>query len=171
MATGYWTVRVRIDDGWLWIGNEAFPLRHISHVGQRTLEVDRQAAWRRFGKLAGISLLLFVPLIAIAGDVFTIVLLAVLTALLWWLLSRLHKPALYGLVIHVGGTRRDALWNAVKSELDHLVREITRAIGRPDAVKTTFYVEHAVQGDYLRRYGAGGHGEQQHLGLAGGKAG
>lgn len=58
MATGYWTVRVRIDDGWLWIGNEAFPLRHISHVGQRTLEVDRQAAWRRFGILAGISLLL-----------------------------------------------------------------------------------------------------------------
>src|SRR5690606_39463361 len=50
------------------------------------------------------------------------------------------------------------------------VREITRAIGRPDAVKTTFYVEHAVQGDYLRRYGAGGHGEQQHLGLAGGTA-
>ena len=40
--------QVTINEGVLWVGGEAYPLRNISHVGQRMVEVDKGAAWKEF---------------------------------------------------------------------------------------------------------------------------
>lgn len=102
--------------------------------------------------------------IAGAGTVGVFVWLGVEALLVWRLVTALGKPTLYGLVLNTSGTQRDAVWSTDAGEIDHLVIEITKAIGHPDIAQVTYNVQHAVQGDLIQQYGAGSVGKAQHSG-------
>jgi hypothetical protein len=164
VALSHSAVQVRVNEGVLWVAGEAYPLRNISHVGQRRLEVDKGAAWKKFAVRTLIWLLLGGIVIAGAGTVGTFVWIAVEALLVWRLVTALNKPTLYGLVLNTSGTQRDAVWSTDAAEIDHLVIEITKAIGHPDIAQVIYNVQHAVQGDLIQQYGAGSVGKAQHSG-------
>ncbi|MHC3468126.1 DUF6232 family protein [Streptomyces sp. 7R007] len=153
-----------MNEGVLWVAGEAYPLRNISHVGQRRLEVDKHAAWKQF--IVRTLLCLFVGsfLAAGLGSVGVLLLLAVEALLVWRLVVALGKPDLYGLVLNTSGTQRDAVWSTDGGEIHHLVGEITKAIGHPDIAQVTYNVQHAVHGDFITQYGAGSIGKAGHSG-------
>ncbi|MHA5050248.1 DUF6232 family protein [Streptomyces sp. SD15] len=153
-----------MNEGVLWVEGEAYPLRNISHVGQRTLEVDKGAAWRKFILRTLICLVFGGSLAAAAGTIGVILLLGVEALLVWRLMTAISKPPLYGLVLNTSGTQRDAVWSTDSAEIQHLVYEITKAIGHPDIAQVTYNVQHAVQGDLIQQYGAGSIGKAQHSG-------
>ncbi|MEU3958617.1 DUF6232 family protein [Streptomyces buecherae] len=156
--------QVKISEGVLWVGGEAYPLRNVSHVGQRRLAIDRGAAWRKFiGRTLG-CLILGVILAAIAGALGVIVLLVIEALAVWRLVSLLQKPVVYGLVLNTSGTQREAIWSTQQKEIERLIYEITKAIGNPDVAQTVINVEHAVQGDLIQQYGAGSIGKAEHSG-------
>lgn len=164
VATNHSAVQVRVNEGVLWVAGEAYPLRNISHVGQRRLEVDKRAAWKKFVLRTVIWLMFGSFVIAGAGTVGVFVWLGVEALLVWRLVTALGKPTLYGLVLNTSGTQRDAVWSTDAGEIDHLVIEITKAIGHPDIAQVTYNVQHAVQGDLIQQYGAGSVGKAQHSG-------
>ncbi|MFI6152863.1 DUF6232 family protein [Kitasatospora sp. NPDC051170] len=151
--------QVTINEGVLWVGGEAYPLRNISHVGQRRLSVDTGAAWRRFILQSIGWIFLGGILAAVAGNVGTIILLAVEALLVWRLVTVLRKPPVYGLVLNTSGTQREAVWSTRQEEIQRLVLEITKAIGNPDVAQTVINVEHAIQGDVINQYGSGNVGK------------
>jgi hypothetical protein len=164
MAVNHSVVQVRVGDGILWVGGEAYPLRNISHVGQRVILVDKGAAWKRFILRTLISLVVGAILVPFLDTVGVVILLAVLALLVWRLVSVISRPPLYGLVVNTSGTQRDAVWSTVRAEIDYLVGEVAKAIGQPDVAQMVFNVEHAVGGDLIQQYGAGSVGKQQHSG-------
>jgi len=153
-----------VNEGVLWVEGEAYPLRNISHVGQRMLEVNKAAAWKQF--LLRTLLCLFVGGIIASGvgTIGVIILLAVEALLVWRLLEAIGKPPLFGLVLNTSGTQRDAVWSTDSGEIQHLVHEITKAIGHPDVAQVIYNVQHAVQGDFINQYGNGNIGKAQHSG-------
>ncbi|MFI2185432.1 DUF6232 family protein [Streptomyces sioyaensis] len=156
--------QVTINEGVLWVGGEAYPLRNISHVGQRTLSVDEGAAWKKF-ILRTIGWLIVGGIFAAVTDtVGKIVFLVVEALLIWKLVSALQKPPVYGLVLNTSGTQRAAIWSTQQEEIQRLVFEITKAIGDPDVAQTVINVEHAVQGDLIQQYGEGSIGKALHSG-------
>ncbi|MET9350303.1 DUF6232 family protein [Streptomyces termitum] len=156
--------QVTINEGVLWVGGEAYPLRNISHVGQRRLTVDQGAAWKTF-ILRTIGWLIVGGIIAAVGDtVGTLVFLAVEGLLIWRLVSALQKPPLYGLVLNTSGTQREAIWSTRQEEIQQLIYEITKAIGNPEVAQIVINVEHAVHGDLIKQYGAGSIGKAHHSG-------
>ncbi|MEN8649135.1 DUF6232 family protein [Streptomyces sp. 21So2-11] len=156
--------QVTINEGVLWVGGEAYPLRNISHVGQRRLTVDKGAAWKKF-ILQSIGWFILGGIFAsFAGTVGTIVFLAVEALLVWRLVSALQKPPVYGLVLNTSGTQREAIWSTQQEEIQQLIYEITKAIGNPDVAQTVINVAHAVQGDVIHQYGQGSIGKAQHSG-------
>lgn len=164
MARNQSTVQVRVQEGVLWVDGEAYPLRNISHVGQRILEVDKGAAWRKFIARALICLVVGGIVAAAAGEIGVILLVVVLGLLIWRLVAAIGKPPLYGLVLNTSGTQRDAVWSTEHSEIQALVMEITKAIGRPDTAQVVYNVKHAVMGDHIEQYGAGSIGSARHSG-------
>ncbi|MGW6703723.1 DUF6232 family protein [Streptomyces sp. NPDC054956] len=164
MADGNSTVQVRVQEGVLWVEGEAYPLRNISHVGQRVLEVDKGAAWRVFIRRALGCLVLGAIAVAIWGNLAGVVTLAVLGLLIWQLVRVISKPPVYGLVLNTSGTQRDAVWSLDHSEIQNLVYEITKAIGRPDSAPVTINIKEAVMGDQIKQYGDGAVGVAQHSG-------
>ncbi|MEU5431099.1 DUF6232 family protein [Streptomyces olivoreticuli] len=156
--------QVTISEGVLWVEGEAYPLRNISHVGQRRLTVDKGAAWKKF-ILETICWLIVGGFVAAAlGIAGTITLLIVEAMLIWKLASILQKPTVYGLVLNTSGTQREAIWSTQQEEIQGLVYEITKAIGNPDVAQMIINVEHAVQGDLIQQYGSGSIGKAQHGG-------
>ncbi|WP_330348793.1 DUF6232 family protein [Streptomyces sp. NBC_00582] len=156
-------VQVRVNEGVLWVEGEAYPLRNISHVGQRVLEVDRRAAWKTFIQRSLIWL--FVGgFLASFGVAAMLIWLAVHGFLIWQLVKVLNRPTLYGLVLNTSGTQRDAVWSTERDEITFLVGEITKAIGHPDIAQITYNVQHAVQGDIINQYGDHNVGKNQHSG-------
>ncbi|GHA67894.1 hypothetical protein GCM10010305_07120 [Streptomyces termitum] len=148
----------------MWVGGEAYPLRNISHVGQRRLAVDQGAAWKTF-ILRTIGWLIVGGIIAAVGDtVGTLVLLAVEGLLIWRLVAALQKPPLYGLVLNTSGTQREAIWSTRQEEIQQLIYEITKAIGNPEVAQIVINVEHAVHGDLIKQYGPGSIGKAHHSG-------
>lgn len=156
--------QVTIGEGVLWVGGEAYPLRNISHVGQRQLTVDKGAAWKRFILRTIGWLILGGIFAAVVGTVGTIVLLVVEALLIWRLVSTLRNPSVYGLVLNTSGTQREAIWSTQQEEIQQLVYEITKAIGNPDVAQTIINVEHVVQGDVIKQYGSGSVAKAQHSG-------
>ncbi|WP_435532635.1 DUF6232 family protein [Streptomyces violaceusniger] len=156
--------QVTINEGVLWVGGEAYPLRNISHVGQRRLTVDQGAVWKKFILRTIGWLILGGIFAAVAGTVGTIVFLAVEALLIWKLVSALQKPPVYGLVLNTSGTQREAIWSTRQEEIQRLIYEITNAIGNPGVAQTIINVEHAVQGDLVQQYGAGSIGKARHSG-------
>ncbi|WP_336206233.1 DUF6232 family protein [Nonomuraea sp. LPB2021202275-12-8] len=165
MALNHSVVQVRVGDGILWVGGEAYPLRNISHVGQRILEVNKGAAWKRFVIRSLIWLVVGGILAQLLDIVGVLLLIAVQALLVWQLVSVLSRPAVYGLVVNTSGTQRDAVWSTARSEIGYLVSEVAKAIGRPDSAQLVFNVAHAVQGDLIQQYGAGSIGKQHHSGF------
>lgn len=157
-------VQVRIGEGVLWVGGEAYPLRNISHVGQRMLEVNKGAAWKRFVVRALGSLVSGFILAVFNDTVGILFIVAALAFLIWQLVSVINQPPLYGLVINTSGTQRDAVWSTAASEIERLVHETTKAIGHPETAQTFINVENAVQGDFIQQYGSGNIGKAQHGG-------
>ncbi|MEU6379248.1 DUF6232 family protein [Streptomyces sp. NPDC046909] len=148
------TVQVRVNERVLWVAGEAYPLSNISHVGQRNLEVNKGPAWKKF-ILRTLFCLFFGGFLAVsAGPVGVLILLAVETLLVWRLVTVLRKPPLCGLVLNSSGTLREAVWSTDSGEIQHLVHEITKAIGRPNIAQVTYDVRHAVRGDFMLQYGA-----------------
>ncbi|WP_416984303.1 DUF6232 family protein [Streptomyces sp. T028] len=157
-------VQVRVNEGVLWVEGEAYPLRNISHVGQRVLVVDRRAAWKRFIQRSVVCFFVGGLVGAGAGTPGLIIWLAVQGLLIWQLVKVLSKPTLYGLVLNTSGTQRDAVWSTEKDEITYLVGEITKAIGHPDVAQITYNVQHAVNGDVINQYGDNNVGKNQHSG-------
>lgn len=164
MTPTHSAVQVRVNEGVLWVAGEAYPLRNISHVGQRRLEVDKQAAWKKFIVRSLICLFFGSFLAAGAGSVGVLILLAVEALLIWRLVTKLGQPPLFGLVLNTSGTQRDAVWSTESGEIHYLVGEITKAIGHPDIAQVIYNVQHAVQGDLITQYGAGSIGKANHSG-------
>lgn len=156
--------QVTINEGVVWVGGEAYPLRNISHVGQRRLSVDQGAVWRKFIFRTIGWFVVGGFLAAAAGDVGAVVFLAVEALLVWKLVSALRRPTVYGLVLNTSGTQREAVWSTRQEEIQWLVHEITKAIGNPDIAQMIFNVEHAVQGDLIKQYGDNSIGKAEHSG-------
>jgi hypothetical protein len=158
--------QVTISEGVLWVGGEAYPLRNISHVGQRRLAVNEGAVWKKFILRTIVWLFVGGIFAAVADTVGTIVFLVVEALLIWKLVSALRKPPVYGLVLNTSGTQREAIWSTRQEEIEQLILEITKAIGNPDiAQQINITVDHAVQGgDVIHQYGAGSIGKAQHTG-------
>ncbi len=158
------TVQVRVSEGVLWVGGEAYPLRYISRVGLRALEVDRRSAWKKW-ILHTLSCLVFGGgLAAFAGTIGAAPLVGVEALLVWRLITTINKPALYSLVVNTSGTQHDAVWSTDRDEIQYLIGEITKAIGDPDIRQVTYNVQHALQGDLIQQYGSGIIGKAQHSG-------
>jgi hypothetical protein len=158
------SVQVRVSEGVLWVEGEAYPLRNISHVGQRILEVDKNAAWKKFIRRTLICLVIGAILASFAPAAGVTILLAVEALLIWRLISVINKPALFGLVLNTSGTQHDAVWSTESREIQHLVEEVTKAIGHPDVAQVIYNVQHAVEGDLIQQYGPGSIGKAQHSG-------
>ncbi|MGW6741940.1 DUF6232 family protein [Streptomyces sp. NPDC055025] len=156
--------QVTIDEGVLWVESEAYPLRDISHVGQRRLTVDKGAAWKKFILRTIGSWIPGVIVAVVADTVGTIVFMVVNALLMRKLVSALQKPPVYGLVLNTSGTQHEAIWSTQQEEIHRLIHEITKAIGNPDVAQTIINVAHAVQGDLIRQYGAGSIGKARHSG-------
>jgi hypothetical protein len=153
-----------VNEGVLWVAGEAYPLRNISHVGQRMLEIDKGAAWKKFTLRTLLCLVFGGILAASAGTIGGLLLVAVEALLIWRLITAINKPPLYGLVLNTSGTQHDAVWSTDSKEIQYLVNEITKAIGHPDIAQVTYNVQNAVQGDLIQQYGAGSIGKAQHGG-------
>ncbi|MER5553552.1 DUF6232 family protein [Streptomyces sp. NPDC002793] len=155
---------MRIKEGVLWVGGEAYPMRNISHVAQRRLTVDLGKAWKEFF-LISLGWLFIGGIIAAVFDVIgTLILLAVEGLIIWSLVGDLRKPPLYGLILNTSGTQFDAVWSTRQSEIDELVHTVTSAVGKPEAAQVVFNVEHAVHGDLIKQYGNHNIGKAQHSG-------
>ncbi|WP_302171229.1 DUF6232 family protein [Streptomyces sp. TBY4] len=165
MAERNTTVQVRVQEGVLWVDGEAYPLRNISHVGQRVLTVNKGAAWRQFIKRALACLVLGAIAVAIVGDIAGVVALAVLGLLIWQLVRVISRPPVYGLVLNTSGIQREAVWSLDHKEIENLIFEITKAIGRPDAAPVTINIKEAVMGNQIKQYGAGSIGHAEHSGI------
>ncbi|WP_308380064.1 DUF6232 family protein [Streptomyces sp. ISL-43] len=155
---------MRVQEGVLWVDGEAYPLHNISHVGQRVLEVDKGAAWRRFIGRAFLCLVIGAVAAAIFGNVAGFLAVVVFGLLIWQLVKVIGRPPVYGLVLNTSGTQRDAVWSLDHSEIQNLVFEITKAIGRPDAAPVTINIKEAVMGDQIKQYGPGSIGFAEHSG-------
>lgn len=164
MAENNSTVQVRVQEGVLWVDGEAYPLRNISHVGQRVLTVDKGAAWRKFIRAAVICLFLGAIAVAVFGDFAGVVAVAVLGLLIWRLVRVISRPPVYGLVLNTSGIQHEAVWSLNRSEIENLVFEITKAIGRPDSAPVTINIKEAVMGNQIKQYGAGSIGHAEHSG-------
>ncbi|WP_328300216.1 DUF6232 family protein [Streptomyces sp. NBC_00435] len=164
MADGNSTVQVRVQEGVVWVEGEAYPLRNISHVGQRVLEVNKGAAWKQFIRRALLCLVVGGIATAIFGNVAAIIMVVVLGLLIWQLVQVISRPPVYGLVLNTSGTQRDAVWSLDQSEIQNLVYEITKAIGKPNSAPVTINIKEAVMGDQIKQYGAGAIGVAQHSG-------
>lgn len=156
--------QVTINEGVLWVGGEAYPLRNISHVGQRRMSVDRGAAWKKFILQTIVWLIVGGTFAALADTVGVLVFLGVEAFMIWRLVSVLQKPPVYGLVLNTSGTQREAIWSTREDEIQRLIYEITKAIGNPDVAQTIINVEHAVAGDLIQQYGDGSIGKAYHSG-------
>lgn len=128
------------------------------------LEVDKGAAWKKFILRTLVCLVFGGILAASAGSIGVLLLIAGEALLIWRLVTAINKPPLFGLILNTSGTQRDAVWSTESNEIQHLVNEITKAIGHPDIAQVTYNVQHAVQGDLIQQYGAGGIGKAQHGG-------
>lgn len=159
--TRHSAVQVRIEQSVLWIASEAYPLRNISHVGQRTLELDKSAAWKKFIIRTLITLAVGGILAIFVGTPVVIIMIAVLALLIWRLVSIISKPAVHGLVLNTAGIQHDAVWTTDVREIQYLVSEITKAIGKPDIAHMTRVIQNAVFGDSIQQYGAGSIGKAQ----------
>ncbi|MEW2071188.1 DUF6232 family protein [Streptomyces sp. NPDC007346] len=161
-------VQVKINEGMLWVGGEAYPLRNISHVGQRVLTVDLGKTWKEFFTHS-LAWLVVGGIIALIFDtVGPIILVVVEGLIIWGLVGDLRKPPLYGLVLNTSGTQFDAVWSTRESEIDHLLIEVTTALGRPETAQIVFNVDHAVHGDVINQYGNHNRGKIQHGGSGSG---
>ncbi|MFF2775777.1 DUF6232 family protein [Streptomyces sp. NPDC058052] len=165
-------VEVQIHTGSLWVGGDAYPLRNISHVGQRRLVPVKKKITKDL--IVGIARIWFVGVFgmvaagAIQNDVLYLLVLALMGFMIWRLVVKVRQPdlpVLFGLIVNTAGTQRDTVWSTEKGEIDHLVVEITKAIGKPDEAHQTFYVQHAVHhGDIIQQYGANSIGQANHFG-------
>ncbi|MFZ3472124.1 DUF6232 family protein [Streptomyces sp. 2.9] len=136
----------------------------MSHVGQRVLEVNKGAAWKQFIRRALLCLVVGGIAAAIFGNIAGILAVVVFGLLVWQLVQVISRPPVYGLILNTSGTQRDAVWSLDRAEIENLVQEITKAIGRPDAAPVTINIKEAVMGDQFKVYGAGAIGQAQHSG-------
>ncbi|MFZ3547041.1 DUF6232 family protein [Streptomyces sp. 4.24] len=139
-------------------------MHNISHVGQRVLEVNKGAAWKQFIRRALLCLVVGGIAAAIFGNIAGILAVVVFGLLVWQLVQVISRPPVYGLILNTSGTQRDAVWSLDRAEIENLVQEITKAIGRPDAAPVTINIKEAVMGDQFKVYGAGAIGQAQHSG-------
>ncbi|OII64483.1 MULTISPECIES: DUF6232 family protein [unclassified Streptomyces] len=156
--------QITINDGVLWVGGDAYPLRNISHVAKRGLVVNTGKAWKDFFQMTFGWLIVGGIIAAVFDTIGMIILLGVEGLIIWSLVSDLRKPPLYGLILNTSGTQFDAVWSTSEKEIDALVAEVARALGHPDTAQVVFNVEHAVQGDVINQYGDHSIGKAQHYG-------
>ena len=142
-------IEVKVQQGVLWVGAEAYPLRNIARARTVRLVPNRAWAMRRF-----VVTLVLCVLLGVAGAVAlqlanrqssegryhllhnggtaAVVVAVVLAAIgLVALLVRLSRPTFYALVIETAGTPRGVLVSRNLAELSDLVRTIMEAIHNP----------------------------------------
>jgi Family of unknown function (DUF6232) len=142
-------INVRVSEGILWVGAEAYPLQNIARVQPVKIVPNRGAAWRRYVVAVVICVLLIAAGAAAsraasqasslqsynalhavrAGAYALAAVLAVISTI--WLIVRLSKRTAYALVIETAGTPRTALVTYDENLVFHLVRRITAAINNP----------------------------------------
>lgn len=173
---------VQLENGVLKAAEGIFPLRNISHVGQRRLEFDRSRATK--WQICAVAWLIFAvfayisaddPTFSAADRVFKWAVFAVPESLFIWRLYRIYRaPPIYALTIDINGVARDVARSRDGSEVRRLVDEIARALNYPDSSSTHYHytiqhtvkgnVENYVNGDYVHQIGNNNQGKVIHSG-------
>jgi hypothetical protein len=142
-------IDVRVSEGILWVGSEAYPLRNIARVQPVKVVPGRRAAWKGYLKATVFWALLIVGG-AVAANVASRVsatqvhnilhdaangafalaaVLAVISTIR--LIMKLSKRTAYALVIETAGTPRTALVTYDQDLVFRLARRIADAISNP----------------------------------------
>ncbi|SES39250.1 DUF6232 family protein [Actinokineospora terrae] len=162
MATG----EIRIANGILWIGSEAYPLRNISHVGSRW--IDPQPIKRKAVKDFVVRTLICLVVAGVVATASTpaavLVALGGLALLIWRLSVALGLRPIYGLVLNTAGVQQDAIWSYEEDEIMKLIAATTEAIGNPDTAPRILNVHNVVAGDVIQQYGSDNTGKQVNVG-------
>jgi Family of unknown function (DUF6232) len=118
------SVQVRISEGVLWVGGDAYPLRNIARVSSKAYVFDRSAAISRFVKVT-IGLLILTAIVA-----------AIKPFLVAYRLAQdLNIPSLYALFVETAGNPQAALTTTNGALVNRLIEEITSAIGHPQTAE------------------------------------
>jgi hypothetical protein len=152
MAISNALVQVRISEGILWIGDDAYPLSNIARVSSKAWVPDkgkiiRKWAWRIF--FAGIAMIVGFSANAAAG----VLLALILVYVIYKLMDELKTPVLYELMIETAGSPRQALISTDRALVSRLVVEITNAIGNPAYTLAPLTVTNYNLGDNVNMFG------------------
>jgi Family of unknown function (DUF6232) len=175
-------IDVRVSQGILWVGSEAYPLQNIARVQPVKLVPSRRAAWKGFLKAVVFCVILIVAgavaasaesrassvqshnvLRDVAIGMFALAaVLAVISTIR--LIVKVSKRTAYALVIETAGTPRTALITYDANLVFHLANRITDAIGNPqDQWRESVSVinNYTVDGRGSQGMQVGGHGNVQ----------
>jgi hypothetical protein len=142
-------IEVKVEQGVLWVGAEAYPLQNIARARTVRLVPNRAWAVRRFVVSVVLCVLLGIAgavglrlanrqssesgyhLLHNGGVAAVVVAVALVIVSLIMLLVRVSRRTFYALVIETAGTPRGVLVSTNQLELSGLVRTIIEAIYNP----------------------------------------
>ena len=134
MSIAHKPIDVRLDNGTLRIGNDAYPLRTITRVMTREAEPARTAAVRHYAITA--TSWLFPATIASAVTPKAVSALITITALTWFTmrtttLIKYLRATHHELIIETAGTRHRALVSTNRKPVEDLALRIMDALNQP----------------------------------------
>jgi hypothetical protein len=142
-------IEVKVEQGVLWVGAEAYPLQNIARARTVRLVPNRAWAVRRFVVTVVLGVLLGIAgavalrlanrqssenryhLLHNGGTAAVVVAVALVVIGLITLYVRMSRRTFYALVIETAGTPRGVLVSTNQAELAGLVRRIMEAIHNP----------------------------------------
>lgn len=151
MAISHALVQVRINEGILWIGDDAYPLTNIARVSSKAWVPDkakiiRRWVWRII--FATIAMIVGFSIHVVAG----LLLALVLAYVVYKLMDELKIQPLYELMIETAGSPRQALISTDQALVSRLVAEITKAIGNPAYTLAPITVTNYNMGDNVNMF-------------------
>ncbi len=134
MSVTHKPIDVRLDNGTLRIGNDAYPLHTITKVMTREAEPERGAAVRHYAITA--TSWLFPATLASAVTPKAISALITITALAWFTLRtttlvKYLRTTHHELIIETSGTRHRALASTDRRPIEDLALRIMDALNQP----------------------------------------
>jgi hypothetical protein len=134
MSITHKPIEVRLDNGTLWIGNDAYPLHTITRAIATEVQPERGAAVRQYAITA--TSWLFPATIASAVTPKAISALITITALTWFTLRttnlvRYLRTTQHELIIETGTARHRALVSTDPRTIEDLAFRVTDAIQQP----------------------------------------
>lgn len=145
-------VQVRISDGILWIGDDAYPVQNIARVSSKMWVPDRSKIRSKW--IARIVLAVIFAGVGFAINSFLGILLLLLVAFfIYKLIDALKIQPLYELVIETSGSPQHALVSTDQALVSRLVAETTKAISNPHYALAPITVNNYNNGDNVNMIG------------------